>query len=508
MDLSSSTTQRSTSSEGLSIQPGSVRSPVADAANEFARHLAENNRPDPRPRRDERPADRSERHDLRAEHNRSSREDETETRKTTRKEDETAEPRARKTEETGHAAAAEQQMTADTKETGTTEGTSGTEPSTEEATEAKTSTEKNTTEDDTASATSAASEGDPSTPVADTSAAVPAQDSDAAIGLQATATATETSGKSAAIAGGVDTAASSNRSASAGTILPQTPEAAAAAVTPDAKAKAEKNGTPLSSVQTPATGGDETSDAVAEELKLAEKSKPAKGLGQEAAEQLANRKADSKQAAEQPKAAPQIQAAAAQTQRATATAQPGSPLATPSTDAGTGARGGELPPSPATQTAASGNTATVRIGTLPGQSQPTQVPAAAIALQMARNLQKGMSRFDIRLDPPEMGRVDVRMEVRKDGHVVAHMSVERPETLDLLQRDARALQQALNNAGLQADSDSLNFSLKDQSEGTEERGFANRNGGDSDAPETNDDTPMSPAYNINLSANGGIDIRI
>ena len=103
-------------------------------------------------------------------------------------------------------------------------------------------------------------------------------------------------------------------------------------------------------------------------------------------------------------------------------------LATPSTDAGTGARGGELPPSPATQTAASGNTATVRIGTLPGQSQPTQVPAAAIALQMARNLQKGMSRFDIRLDPPEMGRVDVRMEVRKDGHVVAHMSVERPET--------------------------------------------------------------------------------
>ncbi len=174
MDLSSSTTQRSTSSEGLSIQPGSVRSPVADAANEFARHLAENNRPDPRPRRDERPADRSERHDLRAEHNRSSREDETETRKTTRKEDETAEPRARKTEETGHAAAAEQQMTADTKETGTTEGTSGTEPSTEEATEAKTSTEKNTTEDDTASATSAASEGDPSTPVADTSAAVPA----------------------------------------------------------------------------------------------------------------------------------------------------------------------------------------------------------------------------------------------------------------------------------------------------------------------------------------------
>src|SRR3546814_19463417 len=61
------------------------------------------------------------------------------------------------------------------------------------------------------------------------------------------------------------------------------------------------------------------------------------------------------------------------------------------------------------------NTATVRIGTLPGQTTPTQVPAMAIALQMARNLQKGVNRFDIRLDPAEMGRIDVRMEVKKDG---------------------------------------------------------------------------------------------
>lgn len=500
MDLSSSTTQRSTSSEGLSIQPGSVRSPVADAANEFARHLAESNRPEPRQRRDERPADRAER-------NRSSREDETETRKAPRKENETAEPRAKKAEEADHAAVAEQQITVDTKETGTTEETSGKEPSTEKTAETQTSTEKNTTEDETKNA---ASEGAPSEIVANTSAALPAQDSDAVVVPQATTAATtEISGKPGAISSVDDDAAtSSNRSASAGAVLPRTPEAAAAAATPDAKAKAEKNGTPLSGVQTPATGGDETTDAVAEELNLAEKAKPAKGLGQEAAEQLANRKTESKQATEQPKAAPQVQAAAAQTQRATATSQSSSPLATPSTDAGAGARGGELPPSPAQQTAANGNTATVRIGTLPGQSQPTQVPAAAIALQMARNLQKGMSRFDIRLDPPEMGRVDVRMEVRKDGHVVAHMSVERPETLDLLQRDARALQQALNNAGLQADSDSLNFSLKDQSEGTEERGFANREGDDSDSPEMNDDAPMSPVYNINLSANGGIDIRI
>lgn len=153
------------------------------------------------------------------------------------------------------------------------------------------------------------------------------------------------------------------------------------------------------------------------------------------------------------------------------------------------------------------NAGTVRIGTLPGQSQPTQLPANTIALLIARNLQKGVSRFDIRLDPPEMGRIDVRMEVRKDGQVVAHMTVDRPETLDLLQRDARALQQALNNAGLQADSDSLNFTLRDQNNDGGRQDFA---GSDNHAPDDalSEETVPAPAYNINISANGGIDIRV
>src|SRR5690554_2646122 len=61
MDLSSSATQRSLPSEALSIQPGSVRAATAVAANEFARHLAENTRTDAPRRRDDRPAERAER---------------------------------------------------------------------------------------------------------------------------------------------------------------------------------------------------------------------------------------------------------------------------------------------------------------------------------------------------------------------------------------------------------------------------------------------------------------
>jgi flagellar hook-length control protein FliK len=157
------------------------------------------------------------------------------------------------------------------------------------------------------------------------------------------------------------------------------------------------------------------------------------------------------------------------------------------------------------------NTATVRIGTLPGQTTPTQVPAMTIALQVARNLQKGINRFDIRLDPAEMGRIDVRMEVKKDGSVATHMVVERPETLELLRRDATTLQQALNNAGLQSNSDSLNFSLRDGNAGNQQQNFANNTQGSSglsNFESSPDNVALSPIYNINTSANGGIDIRV
>jgi len=100
------------------------------------------------------------------------------------------------------------------------------------------------------------------------------------------------------------------------------------------------------------------------------------------------------------------------------------------------------------------------------------------------------------------------MEIRKDGHVVAHMSVERPETLDLLQRDARALQQALNNAGLQADNDSLNFSLKDQSGDTSGQHLAGGETSNHGMGAEEDEAPALPIYNVNLAMNGGVDIRI
>lgn len=157
------------------------------------------------------------------------------------------------------------------------------------------------------------------------------------------------------------------------------------------------------------------------------------------------------------------------------------------------------------------NPVMVRFGALPGQAQATQVPNTAIAMQIAKHVAKGVSTFEIRLDPPEMGRIDVRMEMAQDGRVTAHLAVEKSETLDLLQRDAKALEQALRDAGLETDSDTLNFSLKQENE--DGGRFADGSSGDpSGSDETVDEgnalMSMLAARQIEAAARGGVDVSI
>ncbi|NMM46350.1 hypothetical protein HH303_17800 [Rhodospirillaceae bacterium KN72] len=114
------------------------------------------------------------------------------------------------------------------------------------------------------------------------------------------------------------------------------------------------------------------------------------------------------------------------------------------------------------------------------RSMPTQTPANAAARnaampnqaltdQVAVNIQKGAAqgqdKITIQLRPAELGKVEVKMEVTHDGKMTAVVSAERPETLDMLRQDARHLLQSLNDAGLQADQNSLSFSLQGQDAG-------------------------------------------
>lgn len=103
------------------------------------------------------------------------------------------------------------------------------------------------------------------------------------------------------------------------------------------------------------------------------------------------------------------------------------------------------------------------------RAMPAAVPLDQVAVHIATSAAKGIDRIQIQLTPASLGRIDVEMEVAHDGRIEAVVRVDRPETMELLQRDARQLVRALQEAGLQADSGSLSFELRDQGGRQEER---------------------------------------
>ena len=76
------------------------------------------------------------------------------------------------------------------------------------------------------------------------------------------------------------------------------------------------------------------------------------------------------------------------------------------------------------------------------------MPLSGLALEIAASANSGKSRFEIRLDPADLGRIDVRIDVDRNGQVTSHLTVEKPETLSMLRQDAPQLQRALDDAGL------------------------------------------------------------
>jgi flagellar hook-length control protein FliK len=105
-------------------------------------------------------------------------------------------------------------------------------------------------------------------------------------------------------------------------------------------------------------------------------------------------------------------------------------------------------------------------GRKPRRTAPA-VPVEAVAVEIATRAGEGRRRFEIRLDPPELGRIDVRLDFARDGQLLARLVVDRAETLDLLRRDSVSLERALESAGLRTEDSGLQMSLRQQSSGQE-----------------------------------------
>lgn len=134
-----------------------------------------------------------------------------------------------------------------------------------------------------------------------------------------------------------------------------------------------------------------------------------------------------------------------------------------------------------------------------------QAPAAQIAFTIAQNAAGAADRIRMQLYPRELGEVEIVLNVQEDRRADVVVRAERPETMELLQRDARELQRALQAAGLDVEQQNLSFELGGHS--------ADDGASDAEALEADSDDAFDgdrfeppPAPRWRMATPGGVDM--
>lgn len=143
--------------------------------------------------------------------------------------------------------------------------------------------------------------------------------------------------------------------------------------------------------------------------------------------------------------------------------------------------------------AVAGNASTVSAKTVPTNELVDQ-----IKVSISKAAKEGLEKININLKPKELGNIQVKLEVDHDGNMKASIIASRPETLDLLQKDASVLRQALADAGLKTGDNAFSFSYRGEhqqnAESFAQNGNGHRNG--SESAFNNSDAPNAEADDL------------
>jgi flagellar hook-length control protein FliK len=88
-------------------------------------------------------------------------------------------------------------------------------------------------------------------------------------------------------------------------------------------------------------------------------------------------------------------------------------------------------------------------------TQDDQLP-----LQIQRAVANGRDHITIQIVPHDLGRIEIKLDFDRAGTINTVIAADRPQTLDLLRRDAGGLERALQDAGFKTDGSSLSFNLQ------------------------------------------------
>lgn len=101
------------------------------------------------------------------------------------------------------------------------------------------------------------------------------------------------------------------------------------------------------------------------------------------------------------------------------------------------------------------------LGVMGGRADPLlgKQVAKQVNVNITRAVKAGDNQFAMRMDPPELGRVAVKMTFLANGMVKAQVMAERPETLEMLQREIKGLERAVEAGGHKSEPGGISFSL-------------------------------------------------
>jgi Flagellar hook-length control protein FliK len=120
----------------------------------------------------------------------------------------------------------------------------------------------------------------------------------------------------------------------------------------------------------------------------------------------------------------------------------------------------------------------------------------------------GVGHITIQLDPVDLGRVEVSMKTNHEGVTQISFMVDKPDTFDGLSRDARFLERSLQEAGIKADTGSMQFNLRQQPQ-PQLHSDLGGNRQQQNQPDESDDTAAASAIApaMNFTRNYTIGIR-
>ncbi len=134
-----------------------------------------------------------------------------------------------------------------------------------------------------------------------------------------------------------------------------------------------------------------------------------------------------------------------------------------------------------------------------------------VAVHLQRAVREGTNKFSIQLSPAELGSIHVKLEIDEEKRVTAAVTVERPSTLELLQRDTKGLERALHNAGLNMEGGDLSFSLghgdQEFAQDLRQSGASAAGGSILDA-ESDGDQPVVPVAQVMDTAAGVVNLQV